>query len=60
MQEIHKAFALQIRFYSALSEIFLSQWAVKIITFNHILQLLHSTERGLTGLEPDANTFCCD
>lgn len=51
---------LQIRFYSLLSEIFLSQWAIKIITFNHILQLVHSTEGGLTELGPDANVFCCD
>lgn len=55
MQTIHKAFPLQIRFYSVLSEIYhLSQWAIKTVTFNHILQLLHSTEGGLTGLGPDA------
>lgn len=60
MQTIHKAFPLQIRCYPELSEIFLSQWAIKIITFNHILQLLHSTEGGLGGLGPDANIFCCD
>lgn len=60
MPTIHKAFPLRIRFYSALSEIFLTQWAIKIITFNHILQLLHSTEGGLSELGPDANIFCCD
>lgn len=60
MQTMHKAFPLQIRSYPPLSEIFLSQWAIKIITFNHILQLLHSTEGGLGRLGPDANLFCCD
>lgn len=55
-----QAFPLQIRSYPALSEIFLSQWAIKIITFNPILQLLHRTEGGLGGLGPDVSIFCCD
>lgn len=55
MQTILKAFPLQIRSFPALSEIFLSQWAIKIITFNHILQLLHSTEGRLGELGPDTN-----
>jgi len=55
-----KPFTLQIRFHLLLSEIFLSQWAIKIITFNHILQLLHSTKGRLTGLGPDAKILFCD